>query len=398
MKKTIVFLLALFLLIPCIIGCQKNMTTDLVIFPYASRSITAKAGATFTSSDESIVTVDDSGLVLALAPGNATITVKDGNGKATYQVTVLDPAEYLNLYDCSSIVLKHSDIMDKLDKKKKDLLLLYATWNETENSAQTDDRVTIDYEGKVDGKSFSGSSATNYQMILGSGEFIDGFEEGLIGKKKGNEIILDLVFPDDYSEELAGKPVTFTVTVKKVETPTLHAFDNEFVQNYAGYENTNEFDRQEYTNIKATLAIAEMVEKSELLKDLPEALYDHYFDQYILRLQTILYYEYGTTVNSLKEVLDLLDMTEKELRNSAQSQLTGSVTQDCVFHAFAYQNKLLMSEEEFAKGTAVYITENGYKDLDDLLTSSGLALSDIREVVLIDYLGLKIADMVKVEK
>ena len=92
-----------------------------------------------------------------------------------------------------------------------------------------------------------------------------------------------------------------------------------------------------------------------------------------------------------------MDLTEKELRDSAYSQLAASVMQDCVFHTFMYQNKLTLSQEDFAKGTAQYVAENGYESLDDLLATSGLTLADIREVVLIDYLALRAAEMVKVE-
>jgi hypothetical protein len=140
-----------------------------------------------------------------------------------------------------------------------------------------------------------------------------------------------------------------------------------------------------------------MVEKSEILIDPPKALYDHYFDQYILRLQTILYYEYEKDVNGLEEILDLLDMSEKELRASAEENLATSVVQDCVFHAFAYQNGFLLSDDEFAKGTAVYVSENNYESLEQLLSESGLRLADIREVVMLDYLGEKIGELITVE-
>jgi len=379
-------------------ACQKNASKEIVFFPCASRSIAAKDGAVFTSSDNSVVTVDDSGLALAVSPGKATITVQNGSKKSVYNVTVLDPNDYIKLYDSQKITLKHSDIMEKLDAKRKELLLENATWSEIKTATQTDDRVTINYEGKMNGKAFKDGSANNYQLILGSGNFIAGFEDGLVGYKTGDEIILDLKFPENYTQspELSGKPVTFTVKIIKTERPELPIFDNEFVQQHTNYENTNEFDEKEYLNAKITLAISQVIDNSEIFADPPKALYDHYYDQYLMRMQTILYYQYGVEVNSLEETLELLEMTEKELRDSAENQLTASVVQDCVFHAFAYKNSYHMTEDEFAKGTAVYITENGYTDLDDLLNASGLSLSDVRELVFVDYLGEKIADMVTI--
>lgn len=397
MKKAIIFLFLLLFILSCFPACGSKEPKEIVLFPYESRNINAKEGASFTSSDITVASVDDSGLVLALKPGQTVITVKKNKKSTEYPVTVLDPDEYLTLYDCSSITLTHSELIKKLDQKKKDLLLANATWQVSQNAAAKDDRVTIDYDGKVDGKSFSGSTATDYQMILGAETFIDGFEDGILGRKAGDEIIMELRFPDSYTKELAGKPVTFTVKIKKVESPDLPAFDNDFVKAHTGYENTLDFDEGEYKSIKISLAISKLTEQSEMTENPPKAVFDHYFDQYILRLQTVLYYEYGQTVNSLKEILKLLDTTEKELRSSAQSQLEISVKESLVFHSFAYKNKLMMTEDEFAKGTATYISENGYEDLDDLLSTSGLTVADIREVVLIDYLSLKIADMITVE-
>ena len=74
------------------------------------------------------------------------------------------------------------------------------------------DTVNIDYEGKVDGKVLDNASDEDYDLVIGSGSFIDGFESGLIGEKVGEKVVLDLTFPDDYSEEdLQGKDAEFTV-------------------------------------------------------------------------------------------------------------------------------------------------------------------------------------------
>ena len=85
----------------------------------------------------------------------------------------------------------------------------------TDRAAQTGDTVTIDYEGKKDGVAFDGGTANNYELTIGSGTFIDGFEDGIIGMKKGQTKDLDLTFPEEYSsEELAGQEVVFKVTLQ----------------------------------------------------------------------------------------------------------------------------------------------------------------------------------------
>lgn len=399
MKKFLIILCLLSLMLP-FTACNDKAPKEIVLFPCAGRSIDAKAGASFTVANSDIATIDDSGLLIALKPGTTEVTVKSGNKTTVYPVTVLDPADYIDLYDESKIEIQNSDILAQMEKKKHSLLLENATWMLTNSPTEKDDRVTINYEGKVDGKKFKGGSAEGTILVLGSGSFIDGFEDGLIGKTKGSEVILNLTFPAIYENDpsLAGKAVTFTVTITKVERPEFPEFDNDFVKEHAGYENINDFDREEYRLAKTSLAISALVEGSKLKADPPKALYDHYYDQYILRLQTVLLYQYNTPVDGLDDILEVLDISAKELRDSAEGQLAASVLQDCVFHGFAYKNGFLMSDEEFAEGTAGYIADNGYNDLDDLLSTSGLSLADVRELVNMDYLSNRLADMVTIVK
>ena len=85
----------------------------------------------------------------------------------------------------------------------------------TEGSVQNGDVVTINYVGTKDGVAFDGGTANNYELTIGSGTFIDGFEDGIIGMKKGQTKDLDLTFPEEYSsEELAGQEVVFKVTLQ----------------------------------------------------------------------------------------------------------------------------------------------------------------------------------------
>ena len=87
----------------------------------------------------------------------------------------------------------------------------------TDRAAQTGDTVTIDYEGKKDGEAFKGGTATDAQLTLGSGQFIDGFEDGVVGHNIGDTFDLDLTFPENYgNEDLAGQAVVFTVTLKGI--------------------------------------------------------------------------------------------------------------------------------------------------------------------------------------
>lgn len=94
-------------------------------------------------------------------------------------------------------------------------------------AAEDGDQLTIDFVGKIDGEAFDGGTAEDAQLVLGSGTFIPGFEEGLIGTKAGDEKDLDITFPEEYgAEELAGKEAVFSVTVKAVKAPEERKIDD----------------------------------------------------------------------------------------------------------------------------------------------------------------------------
>ena len=119
-----------------------------------------------------------------------------------------------------------------IDKMMQTLQGQRATWDLVEGEAEDGDRLTIDFEGSIDGEAFNGNSGKGVPVTLGGKRMIEGFEEGLIGAKAGDELTLDLTFPEDYAyKEVAGKPVQFAVTVHSVEKPTLPELDDEFARN-----------------------------------------------------------------------------------------------------------------------------------------------------------------------
>ena len=115
-----------------------------------------------------------------------------------------------------------------IDEMLQTIQKQHINWNEVNRKAKKEDRVTIDFKGEIDGKEFQGGSGTDMAVEIGKGQLIAGFEDGLIGLSLNDEKTLDLTFPDDYhNKDVAGKPVKFTITVKKVEEPVLPAVDTE---------------------------------------------------------------------------------------------------------------------------------------------------------------------------
>lgn len=106
-----------------------------------------------------------------------------------------------------------------------------ARYQRVDRSAETGDRVNIDYEGKLEGNGFAGGQASDYSVVLGEGHLLKDFEAPVIGMKAGEEKTFEITFPDDYpGKEVAGKTVVFTVHLNKVEAPELPDVDSEFVK------------------------------------------------------------------------------------------------------------------------------------------------------------------------
>ncbi|MGU9957373.1 MAG: trigger factor [Arenicellales bacterium WSBS_2016_MAG_OTU3] len=101
----------------------------------------------------------------------------------------------------------------------------------TEEPAKTDDRVTMDFVGTIEGEIFQGSDAKDFQLVLGLGNLLPDFEDGLQGKKKDEEFTLGVTFPETYpAEEVAGKSAEFKINVKQVEQPELPTIDADFAK------------------------------------------------------------------------------------------------------------------------------------------------------------------------
>ncbi len=126
------------------------------------------------------------------------------------------------------------EIVDEdTEKMIETLRRQHQQFNVVAREAKPGDKVKIDFTGRMDGEIFEGGEASDFELELGSNSFIPGFEDGLLGTKGGDEVTLDLSFPDPYQkQELAGKPVKFAVTVHEVQEAVLPELDDEFFRGF----------------------------------------------------------------------------------------------------------------------------------------------------------------------
>ncbi len=126
----------------------------------------------------------------------------------------------------------------------------HARFVEEDKVAELGDFATIDFVGYLDGVKFEGGEANDYRLELGSHTFIEGFEDGVVGMKKGEEKDINVTFPEDYgAENLKGKPAVFKVTLKKVEKKVLPEIDDKFVSDTTEFETLEEYKKSIKENL-----------------------------------------------------------------------------------------------------------------------------------------------------
>lgn len=174
--------------------------------------------------------------------GGPSIDLKqDKEGEDLQFVATFEVYPEVELADFSAVEIEKqtAEIKDEdLDQMIETLRKQQASWVEVERAAEEGDRVKIDFEGFVDGEAFEGGKAEGHDLVLGSNSMIPGFESGLVGVKAGDELELNVTFPEDYNaENLKGKAATFKVKVQSVSASELPELNSEFFAKF-GIEET----------------------------------------------------------------------------------------------------------------------------------------------------------------
>ena len=223
---------------------------------------------------------------------------------------------------------------------------------------QDGDKATIDFEGFVDGVAFEGGKGTKYDLVIGSHSFIDNFEEQLIGKNIGDEVEVNVTFPENYqAEDLAGKPAVFKVKVNGIKVDELPELDDEFASEVSEFETVAEYkdsvkkslaetkeknakDAKEKAAIDAVIADAKM--------DIPEAM--------IKTTQRQMMDEFAQRVSSqglsFEQYLQFTGMTEDQMLEQIRPQAELRIKSRLVLEAIVAAEKIEATEEDFEQEIA----------------------------------------------
>lgn len=238
------------------------------------------------------------------------------------------------------------------------------------------DTVNIDYVGKKDGKAFDGGTASGVDLQIGSNTYIDGFESGLIGKKVGDTVDLNLTFPKDYqAEDLAGKDVVFTVTINYIEgEPDLN---DDLADNLTGGQTKNidelrksvrenleaqneaEYERELYSEI-----FSQLVELYPV-KEYPQDFIDYYVNTNMSQLEQQAQAESESLDDMLSQAYGGADsdMMKDYFKTYAEQLLQ----QRIILGAIAKKENITLSDEDFQKIVKGYADQYGVS-VDDLLS------------------------------
>ena len=214
------------------------------------------------------------------------------------------------------------------------------------------DIVTIDFDGSVDGKAFAGGKGEDYPLTIGSHQFIEGFEDQIVGHVCGDTFDVNVVFPKEYhAKELAGKPAVFKVTVKEVKVKELPALDDEFASEVSEFETLKEFKADLKKQLKADKekwaaqqnennVVQAVVANSKM--EIPEAMIenqiDHMVNDYARRMQS-----QGIP---LEQYLSITGMTMEDLRKQMHAQAESTIKTRLTLEAVVKAEKIETSDEQ----------------------------------------------------
>ena len=272
-------------------------------------------------------------------------------------------------------MLFRSDVAAELDKVKEQNARLVAA---DDKAVEDGDQTTIDFEGFVDGVAFEGGKGEDYPLTIGSHSFIDTFEEQLIGKKVGEEVEVNVTFPEQYqAKELAGKPAMFKVTIKEIKVKEYPELDDDFAQDVSEFDTLDEYKEDIKKNLtekkekeaeaeKESKVIEAIVNDAEM--DIPEKMVEAQAEQMLeefaqnIAMQGISFEQYlqftGATVDQMKE----------QVKPQAQARVESSLVLEAVVKAENIEATEEEVEEEIKEMAGRYNMEAD--KLKGLLTDS----------------------------
>ena len=240
---------------------------------------------------------------------------------------------------------------EDVDNELKPFIMRATRMVSVEREAKMNDTTVIDFKGFDNGEAFEGGEGYNYELKLGSGSFVPGFEEQIVGMKAGEEKDIDITFPEDYHADLAGKAVVFHVKVNEVKEPQEPVVDDEFAKDVSEFETLEAFradlkaklvERREaqVENMFQEAIRAQLIEgmECEIPNGMIEVQLDHMMERYAANLQN-----QGI---SLEDYMSMMGMDVATLRATSREGAVRELQTQLALEAVAAAEKIEVTDEE----------------------------------------------------
>ncbi|MFL0267259.1 trigger factor [Candidatus Clostridium radicumherbarum] len=263
----------------------------------------------------------------------------------------------------------------------------------TEGTVENGNIAIIDFKGYVDGIAFEGGEAKDYSLEIGSGTFIDTFEEQLIGMQIGETKNVNVKFPENYGkEDLNGKPAVFEVTIKERKVKELPVLDDEFAKEVSEFDTLDELKAdsrkklQESNDMRAKREYEEAVidaASANAAVEIPEAMINKEIDNMIKDLEMRLQYQ-GLDLNSYYQYTNT---NEEKVREYMKESAEKRVKIDLLLEKIAKEENVEASEEELKERAAELAKQYGEKDIDK---TTELILNAQKDYLKLDVVNEKV--------
>jgi trigger factor len=265
----------------------------------------------------------------------------------------------------------------------------------TDRAVEDEDQVSIDFEGFIDGEAFEGGKGEDFALTIGSKTFIDTFEEQLIGKNIGEEIEVNVTFPEDYqSEELQGKPALFKVKINSIKKKELPEIDDEFAMDVSEFDTLDEYKESIKESIlerkeqEAKREVKEAVVKialEEATAELPEPMID-------LEAENMTY-DFSRQLQQqgldIEQYMKFTGQNMMSLKDSMKKEAEKKIKVSLLLEAIAKEEKLEVSDEEYDEEISNMATMYGM-ELDKLKEN---IKEEEKETIIQDMLNQKALDL-----
>lgn len=313
---------------------------------------------------------------------------KDGGGNsgtATEKPYDYDLSKYVTVGNYKGLTATSSEFVFTDEDLQSQIAMILSdnaeTVEVTDRAVQNGDTVNIDYTGYMDGEAFENGSDTGFDLVIGSGSFIEGFESGLIGAEKGETRTVDATFSDPYSNnpDFAGKTAQFEVTVNSITASVTPEYNEDFIATYypeyntmAEFEAAVKLSAEENFNYENEMNIIDQVwsqimENSTTLQ-YPEKEYQATFDAEVDYYEGIAQSYYGTTLEDYLATYE--GKTIDEFKAELDIELKAYLDEQLVLYYIIRAEKLDLTDEDYQAGLAQYAIDFGATE-DQLVESYG---------------------------